>query len=815
MLTTESYELLLGRFARLETEVGTARDLTTICRALHEFAAASAPCNGMFISRYDPEFDRRVCIFAISEGEEQDVAALPPMPMNNSPQSRAVRSGEIVLIDDFQAAVANQPVVNLGLHRDPRLPQSAIAVPMKVRGRVVGAFEIQCVQPCAYRDEHAIAMQMAGNLAAIAIENLELLRKERDQRRAAEASETRFRALIEHSADATIAFQPDGEITYASPAATRILGYPEGELLITNLFTLIHPEDLPAMTERFQHLKAAPGQLEYQKVRCRHRDGTWCWIAGHTRNLLEVTAVRAFVGNYHDVTDQMRAEAALRENEERFRMLFEDNPSMLLLHDVESLRILAVNRAFVRHYGFSREELLGMTIRDIRPPDEVPKLRQALQSVETDGTLRFSAWRHRKKDGTVFEVDIVSHALDFGGRPARLTMVSDVSERLKLEVQLRQAQKMESIGQLAGGVAHDFNNLLTVIQGHSSLLLGSGQLHGINLDSTQQIAHAAARAGDLTRQLLTFSRKQAMELQVLDLNHVVRDLSRMFQRVLGETITLETECCTEPGLVKADAGMIEQVLMNLAVNARDAMPNGGKLTITTERHRVTPAEVLSMPEASAGDYLRLRVRDSGSGIAPEDLPRIFDPFFTTKEPGKGTGLGLATVYGIVKQHAGWINVRSQPGKGTEFEIHLPLAPASATPRETKKENQGMKGGNETILVVEDDMNVRSLVCSVLERFGYRVLEASTGRIALEIFDGQKSGIDLVMTDLVLPDGITGRQLADKILELRPGTKIVYSSGYGITAAGVDFSGMKGLRFIQKPYPVALLIQTIRECLDHA
>jgi two-component system cell cycle sensor histidine kinase/response regulator CckA len=698
MLTTESYERLLGRFARLETEVGTAGDLLTVCRALHEFAAASAPCNGMFISRYDAERDRRICIFAITDGEEQNVALLPPMPMNNSPQSRAVRTGQIVMVDDFQSAVANQPVVNLGLHRDPRLPQSALTIPMKVRGRVVGAFEIQSVEPAAYRQEHAAAMQMAGNLAAIAMENLDLLKKERDQRRAVEASETRFRSLIEHSADATVAFQADGTIVYASPATTRILGYLEAEMLVTNLFTVMHPDDLAAMRERLARLSNEPGRIEFQTVRCRHRDGTWRWIAGHTRNLLQVQAVHAFVGNYQDVTDKIRAEAALRESEER----------------------------------------------------------------------------------------------------------------------LRQAQKMESIGQLAGGVAHDFNNLLTVIQGHTSLLLASGQLHGINLDSAQQIAHAAGRAGDLTRQLLTFSRNQAMELQVVDLNRIVREMSRMLQRVLGETIQLEAHCCAQPTPVKADAGMMEQVLMNLAVNARDAMPHGGRLTLTTAHHVVTPNEARQTADATPGSYVQLRVRDTGTGIAPEHLPRIFDPFFTTKEAGKGTGLGLATVYGIVKQHGGWVRVHSRLGEGSEFEILLPPAAMETTPaRETRKEPERMTGGNETILVVEDDANVRSLVCSVLERFGYRVLEATSGQRALEIWRQEKSPVHLVMTDLVMPDGVTGREVAEHILAARPQTKIVYTSGYGVGAVGSDLTAQKGVRFIQKPYPVALLARTIRECLDSA
>ncbi|MEW6306922.1 MAG: ATP-binding protein, partial [Verrucomicrobiota bacterium] len=365
-------------------------------------------------------------------------------------------------------------------------------------------------------------------------------------------------------------------------------------------------------------------------------------------------------------------------------------------------------------------------------------------------------------------------------------------------------------GQLAGGVAHDFNNLLTVIEGHTSLLAGE-RLEPDAADSVQQIAHAAERAANLTRQLLTFSRKQMMQPRRLDLSQVVHDTGRLLQRLLGEQISLEFESVAGLPFVHADASMVEQILMNLAINSRDAMPRGGRLVIRTSVQRVDEVFAQQEPEATPGQYVCLHVTDTGAGIPEQHLPRIFEPFFTTKEVGKGTGLGLATVYGIVKLHGGWIRVESVPGKGTTFRVYFPVADHAWRAAEPTTPRQTAGRGTETILLVEDEPTVRQLARRILERHGYRVLEACDGPAALEVWRAHGREIDLLLTDMVMPHGITGGELADQLMAAKPGLKILFTSGYSTEL--FDTSNREGVNFLQKPYESQKLTQAVRQCLD--
>lgn len=384
------------------------------------------------------------------------------------------------------------------------------------------------------------------------------------------------------------------------------------------------------------------------------------------------------------------------------------------------------------------------------------------------------------------------------------------------EAKLRQSQKMEAIGQLAGGVAHDFNNLLCVIRGNADLLLlAPDQLTDQAADCLKQITAASDRAANLTRQLLAFGRKQVMQSEPLNLTGVIGNLTKMLKRIIGEDIELRCVSAERLPFVQADVGMIEQVLVNLVVNARDAMPRGGKLVIATESARLRQEDAQANPEAREGHFVRLSVSDSGIGIDPEHLPHIFEPFFTTKGPGKGTGLGLATVYGIVKQHQGWVEVTSNVGAGTTFRILLPAIelPALATtaePVETKPPR-----GSETILVVEDDDAVRSLTRRLLEGFGYRTWEAASGRDALMRWRDRADEIDLLLTDMVMPEGVTGRELAEQMRLGRPDLKVLFISGYSPDVAGKDteFIHRNGSHFLQKPVPPRELLQTVRHCLD--
>lgn len=387
-------------------------------------------------------------------------------------------------------------------------------------------------------------------------------------------------------------------------------------------------------------------------------------------------------------------------------------------------------------------------------------------------------------------------------------------ERRSLEEQLRQSQRLEAIGQLAGGVAHDFNNLLTVIQGYASMIQ-SGDVVRTKVEAAQEILNAAERAEALIRQLLAFSRKQAMHSKNLDVNKILAQMSKMLNRTLGEDICLLIQSGTDLPPVRADAGMLEQVILNLTVNARDAMPRGGNLSISTRFSIIDEDSIRGRFEAAAGEFVTITVQDTGTGIAPEILPRIFEPFFTTKDVGKGTGLGLATVYGIVKQHMGWVDVKSKFGEGTTFHIHFPalrdiVLPAS----EMQDEKLEIVRGAETILVVEDDVKVRSLIVTLLARHGYKVLEAFQALEALHVWNRHRSEIDLLLTDMVLPDGMNGRELAEKLVAEKESLKVIFNSGYSHGSFGDRMEFLKpGQKFLPKPFVPADLLRIVRDTLD--
>lgn len=394
--------------------------------------------------------------------------------------------------------------------------------------------------------------------------------------------------------------------------------------------------------------------------------------------------------------------------------------------------------------------------------------------------------------------------------------IEDTTERLSLEAQLRQSQKMESVGQLAAGVAHDFNNMLTIIQGHTSSLLAKPSLPAEVVDSMQAVYFAAERAAGLTRQLLMFSRKNVMQLKSLDLQEVVGNMTKLLQRLLGETITLEFEPATENAFVLADTGMIEQVVMNLSVNARDAMTRGGRLVLGIESVDLDEVFVETHPQARSGPFVRLRVTDTGCGMDTETMGRIFEPFFTTKDIGQGTGLGLATVYGIVKQHEGWVEVASELRKGSTFDIYFPASDEVPVPKkEARTSNPIVANGEETVLIVEDEPVLRSMARDILEECGYRILEASSGKDALAVWKKRSGEIDLVLTDMVMPDGVSGVDLAEQLLAKRPGLKIVFTSGYTANEVNQEMLTRTGASFLSKPYTHTELAKTVRDCLDQS
>jgi signal transduction histidine kinase/CheY-like chemotaxis protein len=443
---------------------------------------------------------------------------------------------------------------------------------------------------------------------------------------------------------------------------------------------------------------------------------------------------------------------------------------------------------------------------DVLPPDIAGIVRDCLQTRRS--RLRLETKMDDRTLSWSFHPMLASNVVH--------CYVEDTTERLSLEAQLRQSQKMESVGQLAAGVAHDFNNMLTIIQGHSSSLLIRPELPEEISEPISAVYFAAERAASLTRQLLMFSRKNIMQPRPLDLREIVGNMSKMLQRLIGETITLDFHPPAELPVILGDSGMMEQVVMNLSVNARDAMPRGGALTIGIDTTRIDESYLGTHPEAHVGNFVRLRVTDTGCGMDSTTLAHIFEPFFTTKEVGKGTGLGLATVYGIVKQHDGWLEVASEPGCGTTFNIFFPAGNemAVAVKKETVPPAPApVAGGTESILIVEDEPVLREMARAILESCGYSILEASSGKDALDVWNQHTAQIDLLLTDMVMPEGVSGIELAEKLLAAQPGLKIIFTSGYTADEVSPEVLARTRAQFLQKPYSHASLAKIVRECLD--
>jgi PAS domain S-box-containing protein len=626
------------------------------------------------------------------------------------------------------------------------------------------------------------------------------------------SSEARNRAIVDVAFDSFITIDERGLVTDFNPAAERTFGYRREDALGRELATLIVP---PRFHDAHRHgllryLQTGVGPLigKLIEIEAMRADGKEFPVEIAITEIKSGGAVRMFTGVVRDITARRMAEAALVESERAFRSTFDDAPLGIAQVSVDG-RWIRVNRHLESILGWKADELAGHSLFDIFHPDD---LATGLHSAMNESGDREE--RVRRKDGQFVWVRLtISPVRSTSGEPRHLIVIlEDVSERRRLEERLRESEKLEAIGRLAGGVAHDFNNLLTAIIGYAQLLADSIDHDDPKAVDVDEIIKAAERSAALTGQLLAFSRKQVLVPAILDINALVRETAVLLRRVIGEHIDLVTVLAPNLDPVSADRTQLEQIVINLAVNARDAMPSGGRLTIETANVSVASGEAAHAEVTEPGHYVMLTVSDTGIGMDADTKLRVFEPFFTTKEQGRGTGLGLATVYGIVKQSGGFIGVFSEPLEGATFRVYLPAVPGATAPGVRREIRRSHQPGNETILVVEDERAVRTMTRLILERAGYQVVEAAAPDEAREIFHSRADEIDLMISDVVMP-GAHGPALFKQLAVEYPGLRVLYMSGY--TDDEVIRAGRLegGENFMEKPFTSQKLLEKVREILD--
>jgi len=604
----------------------------------------------------------------------------------------------------------------------------------------------------------------------------------------------------------------NGRFLVVNEAFCRISGYSAEELCSRDYQSITHPDDLGENLRLASRLVSGETEFIVMQKRYVQKSGRAVWVRNSVTALRDSNGrVDHFIALTEDIDEQKRAGDQIRLQ----AAALEAAANAVIITNAEGT-ILWANPALSRLTGYTNSELIGQNTRILRSGQNPKATYDQMWKTILAGQVWRGELINRKKDGTHYVQQMtVTPVCDLTGKPSHFIAIQqDISQQRLLEEMYSHAQKMEAVGLLAGGVAHDFNNLLVVIVGYGELLLASPALSEKEKAKIAEIVAAGKRGSALTRQLLAFSRKQVLDPKVLNLNHVLSDAAALLQRLIGDDVRLRLVLDPSLEAVKADAGQLELLLMNLAVNARDAMPHGGVLSIETSMVQVDEAAEKQSPGLKRGSYVLLAVRDTGSGMDAATQARIFEPFFTTKEAGRGTGLGLATVYSIVKQSDGWIGVESAPGAGTLFRVYLPRVLETAAPPAAAEERRSHQKGSETILLLEDEDAARSVAHDMLEHAGYTVLDASTGAQAIEIARSYTGTIHILMTDVVMPE-MGGLAVAESLLAQRPDLKVIYASGYPNDALLRQGKLPAGRAFLQKPYTMDSLIQKIREALGTA
>ncbi len=637
--------------------------------------------------------------------------------------------------------------------------------------------------------------------------------KRKQAEEALRESEERYRSLFKNNHTVMLLIDPEtADIVDANPAACSFYGWGHGELTSKKI------TDINTLTD----------EQVYQEIERAKAEQNQHFFFRHRLARDEIVDVEVFSGPIvlngkqllysivHDITERKQVIEALRASEEKYRTVLEANPDPVVVYDIDG-KVVYYNPAFTRVFGWSLGERLGKKMDVFVPEESLPENQTMISRVLAGESFSGIETRRYTKEEKIIPVSISGAVLrDMDGNPVGSVInLRDISEQKNLEGQLQQAQKMEAVGTLAGGIAHDFNNLLQAIQGYTELLLMRKKEGESDWRELQEVIRASKRGAELTQQLLTFSRKVESKRRPLDLNQEVGELRELLERTIPKMIDVEFKLAANLKMVNADSAHLKQVLVNLAVNAKDAMAEGGKLLIETQSVTLDQEFCRRYAEVKPGDYVLFSISDTGHGMGKETLEHIFDPFYTTKEVGKGTGLGLSIVYGIIKNHEGYITCYSRPEVGTTFRIYLPTIEPEAVPVDvlTAPEPEGLaRGGNETILLVDDEEFIRELGVDVLGRAGYTVLTANNGENALELYRQERARIDLVILDLIMP-GMGGSKCLEELLTIDPHTRVLIASGYspdGPTKGALD-SGAKG--FVSKPYDTNQLLQLIREILD--
>ena len=664
----------------------------------------------------------------------------------------------------------------------------------------------------------AISPDLTAELVALAISVLmlagvarigPLLAARQRSEEAVRRNEDNYRGMIENMTDTFYRTDADGLITMGSQSAEALLGRKVKDLIGTPLADLYANE---GDRELFlATLKENGGSVRNYNTLLRHANGSLVWAATSAHYVYDNDGqVVGLEGTARDITEQRRADELIT----RLGRIVEDSANEIYVFDSETLRFMSVNRGARENLGYTMEELSGLTPIDIKPEitkEQFKKLTKPLR----DGVRKSIEFEtvHCRKDGTTYNVEVSLQLAWAETPPVFFAVIDDVTDRRHTEEQLRQAQKMEAVGQLTGGIAHDFNNLLAVISGNLELAEEDAEPDSDQADLIHRALGAAGRGSDLVSRLLAFSRGQTLRPKVINANEQVMGMTDLLSRTLGSPIEIVTKLAPKLWPVSVDPNQLESVILNLAVNARHAMPDGGILTLTTANRRLGAKSTLA--ELPAGQYVEISVADTGTGMTKETIERAFDPFYTTKPVGEGTGLGLSMVYGFVRQSGGDVAIRSKPGNGTSISIHLPRAMPSATVEAEMpgKENYP-RGEGETILIVEDDPDLRVMTGAMLHGLGYKVIEAETGMLALKALR-KSTKVRLMLTDVVLAGGMRGDELAVEVKRLRPEIGIVYTSGYADSALPEDVLSGDGTPLLRKPYRRAELAWVVRKTLADA